>query len=139
MKVLKGFVYLLAGGIVLLVIAGVAGYFTLNALPQVAVTNSCEEAIALPTIPTVPDSIAVGGSVSFPVIFGPGTYSLYEDGGVYKVDLPRALPGLGETITVSQSFADPDATFAGQTVTIPMEATVEMGQSYALVVCAEGA
>ena len=135
MKVIKGLAYLLAGGIVLLVIAGVAGYFVLNALPQVAVSNGCEEAIALPTIPTVPDTIPVGGTVTFPVLFGPGTYLLYESDGVFKVDLPRGLPGIGDTLTISQSFAEPDATFAGRAVSIPMEATVEMGETYDVIIC----
>ena len=138
MKVIKSLVYLLAGGVVLLVIAGVAGFFLLDSLPQVAVHNSCDEAIALPAVPSLPDSIPVGDSVTIPVIFGPGSYSLYEESGVYKVSLPRVLPGFGDTATISQSFSDPDATFQGQPVTVPMETTVEMGQTYDLIICAEG-
>ncbi|MCA9985875.1 MAG: hypothetical protein KDE59_16330 [Anaerolineales bacterium] len=137
MKILKGLVLLLAGGVVVLVVAGVVGYFMLDDLPQITVLNQCDEAIPLPPVPTIPDSIPVGGTATFPVIFGSGTYSLYEEEGLFKVTLPRSLPGFGDTVTVSQSFADPDATFQGQQVTIPMQATVEMGQTYDVAICTE--
>ena len=137
MKILKGLALLLAGGVVILVVAGVVGYYMLDDLPQVTVHNQCAEAIPLPSLPSIPDSIPVGGSATFPVLFGSGTYSLYEEGGLFKVTLPRSLPGFGDTVTVSQSFADPDATFQGQPITIPMQATVAMGQTYDVTICTE--
>ena len=131
-KVLLFFV----GGVVII---GVGAYFVGQSLPQVTVQNQCEQAIPLPPgvqlIPGIPAQIDVGDEATFPIVFGPGQYRLYEDSGSLFVQLPRSVPTVGDTIRVSQSFAEPDATFGGQPVTIPMTGYLDMNQTYAAVIC----
>ena len=101
--------------------------------------NQCDEAIPLPSgvqlIPGIPAQIDVGGEATFPVVFGPGPYRLYEDGGSLYVQLPRAVPTVGDTIRISQSYAEPEATFEGRPVTIPMADDLVMNQTYTAVIC----
>lgn len=125
-----------AGGVVVL---GAGGFFVGRALPQVSVENQCEAPIPIPAglqlIPGVPPQIAVGGAATFPVLFGPGEYALREEGGGFYVDLPRSVPAVGQTILVSPAFAEPEALFEGRPVTIPMQHTFAMNETYAVVVC----
>ena len=131
-KVLLVFV----GGVVVL---GVGAYFVSQSLPQVTVHNQCDEAIPLPPgvqlIPGIPAQIDVGSEATFPVVFGPGPYRLYEDGGSLYVQLPRAVPPVGDTIRVSQSYDEPEATFEGRPVTVPMSGDLAMNETYTAVIC----
>ena len=131
-KVLLVFV----GGIVVL---GVGAFFVAQSLPQVTVQNQCEAAIPMPPgvqlIPGIPAQIDVGGEATFPVVFGPGQYRLYDDGGGLTIQLPRSVPTVGDTIRISQSYAEPEATFEGQPVTVPMVDELAMNETYTAVIC----
>lgn len=124
------------GGVVVL---GVGVYFMAQALPQVTVQNQCDQAILLPSgvqlIPGIPAQIDVGGEATFPVVMGPGPYRLYEEGNSLFVQLPRAIPSVGDTIRVSQSFSEPEALFNGQPVTVPMVSELEMNKTYTATIC----
>jgi hypothetical protein len=105
----------------------------------VTVQNHCEEAIPLPPgvqlLPSIPAQIDVGSEATFPVVMGPGEYRLYEeDNGLY-VQLPRAIPSVGDTIRISQSFSELEATFNGQPVTVPMVSNLEMNETYTTAIC----
>ena len=137
-------VILLVGKVLLIfvggvVVIGVGAYFVAQSLPQVTVQNQCEQAIPMPPgvqlIPGIPAQIDVGGEATFPVVFGPGQYRLYEDGGSLVVHVPRAVPSVGDTIRVSQSYAEPEATFEGRPVTVPMSGELVMNQTYTAVIC----
>jgi hypothetical protein len=135
--VLLGKVLLIfVGGVVVL---GVGTYFMAQALPQVTVQNHCEQAILLPTgvqlIPGIPAQIDVDGEATFPVVIGPGQYRLYEEGSSLYVQLPRAIPSVGDTIRISQSFSEPEASFNGQPVTVPMVGELKMNETYTAEIC----
>ncbi len=128
-----GGVVVVAGGVVVgLVVLG-------STLPEVHVTNQCTDAIIVPewaqSIPSVPDSIPTNASVTFPVVSGPGEYALYQEGDGMYIVLPRSFPVLGDEVRIGGAGTEPDATFDGQQVTVPMRREIEMNQTYSVVLC----
>ena len=119
--------------------AGVAGFVLARQLPQLTVHNQCDEVIQLPTavemVPGVSAEIPVNGQATFPVIFGSGNYRLFETSGNVQLQLPRSIPTVGDTLFLYTSTQAPQARFQGQSVTVPMQQTVTMNQTYTLEVC----
>lgn len=128
------------GGVIVVGVAGAGGFVWYRGLPKVEVTNQCGNAIVIPeqfqSIPAVPSEIPVGGSITVPVISGSGEYSLYEADGEMRIGLPHSLPMLGDTIRVGSAGSEPNATFEGQPVTVPMQRQFD-SQTYSVVLCAQ--
>jgi len=132
------------GGVVVVAGVVVVGLVVLGStLPEVQVTNQCTDAIIMPewaqSIPSLPDSIPTNASVTFPVVSGPGEYALSQEGDGLYIVLPRSFPVLGDTVgdtvRVGSAGTEPDATFEGQQVTVPMHREIEMNQTYSVMLC----
>ena len=128
------------GGVVVVAGVVVVGLVVLGStLPEVQVTNQCTDAIIMPewaqSIPSLPDSIPTNASVTFPVVSGPGEYALSQEGDGMYIVLPRSFPVLGDAVRVGSAGTEPDATFEGQQVTVPMHREIEMNQTYSVVLC----
>ena len=128
------------GGVVVVAGVVVVGLVVLGStLPEVQVTNQCTDAIIMPewaqSIPSLPDSIPTNASVTFPVVSGPGEYALSQEGDGLYIVLPRSFPVLGDTVRVGSAGTEPDATFEGQQVTVPMHREIEMNQTYSVLLC----
>ena len=125
--------------VVVVAVIGVGAFVLAQTVPQITVQNQCADPINLPDgvqlVPGIPDQISTGGSATFPLIIGPGNYRLYEEGSGLYVQLPRSVPAVGDTLRVAQAGLEPQATFQGKPVTIPMEADFAMNQTYTTVIC----
>jgi hypothetical protein len=125
-------------GIVVAAVVSVGGFLWYRGLPEVEVSNQCDHAIVIPesvrVVEAIPAEISMGDSVTIPVVTGTGEYSLVESDGSLFVMLPNDLPLLGNSIRVGGASTEPNASFEGQMVTVPMQRQVE-NQSYSVVLC----
>ena len=131
-------VVVVVGGVAVVVV-GAGGLIFYNSLPKVTVTNQCADPIFIPdtyrVLPIIPATISAGGTVNVPLLWGAGEYRLYEEAGRVHLGFPRSLPLVGEDIEIAGTPFDPDVTFDGEPLSVPMSWNLESQHKYTLMVC----